>query len=559
MRTDRFTELIRRKLESIRPEFQDKDWQRMQASLQQAGLSDPGGSGTVQPLHGAGWYARPWLVAAASISSIVLLALSVWQHAEINQLRQAVSQLRQSPSSTIRQPQPGSGLPVDKLAAPPTASQSQPADPTVSRRESAHSSVLSRIDTVYITRYVPVPAQPGTELPAGRSQPGTERYAGIDRSRPQSTPSLPPESPSADPLARQEVGGSENRPTPSTSDQSNLPSYDPTSTRTLLTTKRKNSQERASARPSANSSPARNPASSADGSDGSRTDLPGTTGVAATNTAEPGGSLATGQSAEGDPVAPVETAYQPVNTRPLTQEPVDWNGLLSRRLKRTRPAVTQPAGPAVAQAPESQRVDPIAVNVRLGVGMDLQPQLFSLGAVSEFVFANRWALSLGLAQSTYKVGSYANDEDFKYQTRRNFRYEYAPPPGFDPKREIYSISLKTTRYQIPLQIGYRVPLNQHLSLTPALGTYLNLTSTAHVSFSYPKPMFGGYNGFESVEFTKKLPVDLISSYTASATLEWQQGHWAAQGGLLLTKPLQATMNWTSEPAFGARLRLFYQL
>ncbi|MGF7217528.1 hypothetical protein GGR92_003702 [Spirosoma lacussanchae] len=558
MRTDRFTELIRRKLESIRPEFQDKDWQRMQASLQQAGLSDPDGSGTVQPLHGAGWYARPWLVAAASISSIVLLALSVWQHAEINQLRQAVSQLRQSPSSTVRQPQPGSGLPVDKLAAPPTASQSQSAHPTVSKNESALTSIPSRIDTVYITRYVPVPAQPGTELPASRSQAGTERYTGTDRSRPQSTPSLPPESPSANPLTRQEIAG--HQPTQSTNDQSNLPSYDPTSTRTLLTTKRKNRQDHDSARPSANSSsPVRNPISSADGSEGSRTDLAGATGVAPTNAAEPGGSLATAQPAAENPAAPVETAYQPVNTRPFALKPVDWNGLLSRRLKRTRSAVTQPAAPAVAQAPESQHIDPIAVNVRLGVGMDLQPQLFSLGAVSEFVFANRWTLSLGLAQSTYKVGSYANDEDFKYRTRRNFRYEYAPPPGFDPKREIYSISLKTTRYQIPLQIGYRVPLNQHLSLTPALGTYLNLTSTAHVSFSYPKPMFGGYNGFESVEFTKKLPVDLISSYTASATVEWQQGHWVAQGGLLLTKPLQATMNWASEPSFGARLRLFYQL
>jgi len=82
MKPDTFTELIRRKLESVRPDFTERDWARMQRSLHQAGLSGPpGGAGGM--LTG-----QSWLLVAAGVGTAVLLTLAVWQRAEINDLRQ---------------------------------------------------------------------------------------------------------------------------------------------------------------------------------------------------------------------------------------------------------------------------------------------------------------------------------------------------------------------------------------------------------------------------------------------------------------------------------------
>ncbi len=84
MKTDRFSDIIRRKLESIRPEFTDKDWTRMQASLQQAMPPPPGSPTTGTPFSGGTWSGSSWLLAAATVSTVVLIAFSLWQRSEIN-------------------------------------------------------------------------------------------------------------------------------------------------------------------------------------------------------------------------------------------------------------------------------------------------------------------------------------------------------------------------------------------------------------------------------------------------------------------------------------------
>ena len=81
----------------------------MQASLQQAMPPQPGSPTTGNPFSGGVWSGSSWMLAAASVSTVVLIAFSIWQRNEINTLREAVGQLKQQ--SVATQPAPGSTTP----------------------------------------------------------------------------------------------------------------------------------------------------------------------------------------------------------------------------------------------------------------------------------------------------------------------------------------------------------------------------------------------------------------------------------------------------------------
>ena len=182
MKTDRFTDSIRRKLESIRPEFTEKDWSKMQKSLHQANLSQPGSSPAGHPFSGGMWTAKSWLLAAASVSTVVLIAFSMWQRREITQLRQTLGQQNpQSTRSAIPERSDRSvPTPVDSPALTHARiRQNQPngALPAASDNKTASQP---RPDTVYIDRYVAVPSPvrsvpPEAERPAQQSDRPAEK------------------------------------------------------------------------------------------------------------------------------------------------------------------------------------------------------------------------------------------------------------------------------------------------------------------------------------------------------------------------------------------------
>ena len=149
MKTDRFSDIIRRKLESIRPEFTDKDWTRMQASLQQAMPPQPGSPTTGTPFSGGVWSGSPWLLAAASVSTVVLIAFSLWQRSEINTLRETVGQLKQQ--SVATQPAPASITPNrSALSTLDSQYRSQPA-PQAESDIQANQPLPGNQDTVAST------------------------------------------------------------------------------------------------------------------------------------------------------------------------------------------------------------------------------------------------------------------------------------------------------------------------------------------------------------------------------------------------------------------------
>ena len=567
MKTDRFSDSIRRKLESIRPEFTEKDWTRMQSALHQATPPHPGPSVTG---GGSMWAGQPWLLAAATVSTVVLVAVSAWQWREINTLRQAVEQLNGQPGTVQTAPAPtqpervAATTPADALPQPGRT----PASPSVTN---ADQSALRQRDTVYIVRRVPVPqllpVEAGKERSVQRTEmPPEQRYATAPKKLISANESRPDEN-----------QNSNNNPTTngdsSTSsiekNDANLPAEslnksvrEGTKNRQLSSSqKRGTNPSRSSSAGNANlekNQPDRQQPTSAY-NPVTETSDPNFAKTTAPTTPQPGTAL--GQNA-----LPAEAGRTTIAVEQLASLPMNadrnWQAQLIKRAKKIR--VAQPAVPTVAvaqpteKAPASQPVR-VATRFRAGVGGELSGSVWSAGLFTEVLIGKHLALGIGLGKGTHS-SSFIDDFDFESRTNRDFRREF--PRGLDPKREILSIDTRVTRLQLPVNIGYRIPLSQSVTLIPSVGTNLNLNSVEHVAFYMP--IYGPQRGYEKGTFSLSRSVDLLTNFQVAPGVEWQRGHWVAQGSPVFNVPVQAQSNsaqaipgWP-QTALGLRARLLYQ-
>ena len=533
MKPDTFTELIRRKLESIRPDATERDWVRMQRSLQRAGLSGPSGA----PTTGVGSMPS-WLLAVAGIGTAVLLAVAVWQRSEINTLREQLTQ-----QTTTSAPDGASAT----LSKP-----DQPVAPT------------PRTDTVYISRYVPVePVERAHPNPANRldeSRSVSEMSAdapapSTSDNQPviaRNTPRIPTKG-TPDVAIGQALPGSTS---PDNVLQTDTPSGNDGSENTSLTKAPFTDQSRLAGTKGLGRPQAPNGRTNTTTANQQPTAQPSTNQPTDPTTPATERILTETVSATED--APVNQAATPetevytlATTRSLLTKHINWNARLARRFARptvNTATVSQPESPA------SQPRTKLATTFRIGLGSDLRVNYWNTGALAETVLGGHWVIGVGLVRSNALLGSFVTDDEYAYRTRHDFRHEFAP--NFDPKREIYGIDVRSIRYQIPVSLGYRIPVSKSLSLIPSMGAYLDLNSDIQVAFSYrtPPPRIS----YETAIFQGKESPNLLNAYTAGAALEWQQNHWVVQGGLLYAQPLYSDMNGAADPALGGRARLLYQ-
>ena len=583
METDPFSDSIRRKLESIRPDFEEKDWKRMQATLQQATPPPSDLPTTPHPFTVSRWSARPWLMAAATVSAIVLVSFAAWQRAQISDLRQTVSQLRQQQATRPRQAPPETAAPnaVPLPLDTQTVRRGEPTrEPTVnpltpSANRSADPSIASRPDTVYVTRYVPVPAQPANPEPGRTTQrradaPNASAMARTDRVRPLTDA----------PVQQREMGQ------PSVSDPRNdvaekaAPVTNGTTSapdnaspvavgtvkdvtndtrdargfrrgRTKPTTRR--ADERTAMHPGTqpnNTLTDRRKRRSVTGPTNDRTT---SDRLATTAPDQPTATVvAEAQKATNQPTA----TYELATARPLILKTIDWNQALTRQTKRMQPVRTTTVGGQAAPVsqPASQPVR-VAFGVRVGAGGTLSRTVQSGGLQTELLIGKHLALGVGLEKASFAGGTFPTDIEFdrrKPKKFKQFKYDYGrsiPPLG-----KITDIEIQTVRVQIPVSLGYRIPVSPTLSLLPSVGTTLSFQSKEFVTFTTRLPWRGDQTGAR----TTVRPEDLLQNLTFGAGLEWKRKHWVGQAGPVVTVPLVADANWEENTSVGLRARVFYQ-
>lgn len=564
----------------------------MQASLQQATPTPSTGSPTAhQPFAGSAWSAQPWLMAAAAVSTAVLISVAVWQRSQINDLRSQLS--AKQPTQTIH-PTP----PATETDAP-TASVNGRTSPSVdgspgqtSRLAERGEATAHRTDTVFITRYVTIPA-PGSSSQnrtAQRSANGLndesvdrpERNqplaSGDDQQRSVTRPTSPVRNndvsntlPLLEPARNRRNEPAEPVTQPdrrvATVDQPNdiaeesIRTTIPSATGMATETYSRPATESRSIR-RANERNTRLSRSSRPGRIAGRDDRSSTTDpyIGSTGSVASGSPsdafIGTKDAAGTDAAAGQPTvAYEAVTSRPLTLGTIDWKTPLAYRARRMRPARTTVVGGTAAPAAEatSQPVEQVAIGFRLGAGVEVMSKLISGSALGELLVGNHLRISTGLGLASFAGGKFGSDDEFNKNNRQNFRRDYVR--GIDPRNQLLNIGIHTEIVQVPLNFGYRIPLNKSFGLLPSVGTTFNLQSREHVTFEYRPPF---YRSTETVSSQISRPIDLVNSLSLGTGLEWNRNHWVAQAGPVMVLSRKSTVNWQDGTSFGLRARVFYQ-
>ncbi len=540
----------------------------MQATLHQAGPPQASPTETGKPFSGGAWTGQPWLLAAASVSTALLIVYSVWQRTEINHLRETIGQLKKQPASNQIAPK---SVERDR----PVASQAEGTHQPSQRHESLTTpapkeELVTRHDTVYITRYITAPAQPRLAPMRDRVKQPTEtppeqRYATASRAPSPGSPS------------RQERNLNKNLKTspygvfstPLTNDStSNTPNQPPINHESSAPAGLNQPDERlSSGRDRGINARGGNPRNALSGT---KESYSGTTDNGSVNSSsKPLNSVVDNQGAvavnepqsteiERTQIAPTGN-YELLAGRPLSTENANWNALLAQRARRMRPArTTVVTGPT--QAPESQRVEPAIAKFRAGIGGEVSAHLWSAGAFAEMPIGKNVMVGVGLSRAVYLGGTFLTAYDFDVRTRRNFKQEFGRqlPPTVNFDSDVLDIDTRVIRMQIPITLGYRVPLSRSLTFQPTMGTFMNLSSKEKVTYYYRGPQ----RGFNQIDFSTDCGTDLFSGFTFSTGLEWQHKEWVLQGIPTLTLPTSVAIlpgpSWENNTTVGLRVRLMHQ-
>ena len=580
----------------------------MQATLHQA-PTPPSGSGPAPSGHsltGGSWFSQPFMMAAAAVSTVLLISFSLWQRHEINQLRQVVTQLNQSSKQL---PKPVESTPtaanqpatkavahrqrkedMGTTASAPEGSRAAGALPedqsagSLPTNLSARKEKRNRPDTVYVTRYVAVPTRSlatNSERATGpvHTPSRLERYGATNPAVVSGNKPTGVDRPATD------------QPVPST-DAPDLTTPDSVNTRSAIELRSTRSESvtrreatdlntrtnAATARPEVARSGRRGknqlagetsrhraipaqrstylpPNGNDQSPEASRNSWDGRT---VTQQPQPTQQrLAGTDPARNELMETSSGEHELATNRPLILTPKDWQKALVRRARSMQSTQTLFTEATEVQQPRSQSVNPLTVQVRAGIGGEVSSGLSSLGVFSDLLLGKNWTLGLGISRAAYSAGTFMNDHDFDDRTHHDFRQSYVR--GMGPRIDIQNIDIHTTRMQIPISVGYRVPLTQTLTFLPAIGTYLTLRNTETVAYYYREQPYGPVFTMPKPQLDHiDRPVNPFTTFTVGTSLEYHKGHWAAQAGPVLTIPLQETMNWQNATAVGLRARAFYQ-
>ena len=521
----------------------------MQSTLKDASLSQPSAPGTHHPFSGGVWSSQPWLLAAATISTVILVTFSIWQRREINQLRQTIGQLKTSPA---HQSSPTSASAEVNESRRSDVAQAREATPSASGEAptsaNRNASQAVRPDTVYITRYVAPPSQAtrGTRMEEHLTQ---RQPIGAEQKQVTEIPTLAPS------IAHQSDNAARHPQTESYDASSTSPVAKDTYSEPMLAEESNRSltkQKRPISRNAGTSGIKQRRSSSSNS-------VPDEIEPATDKTvAQPALIVAANQPS---------VRYESVISRPLTLPKKNWSVSLAQRARRMQPAQPVLAAVEPTSAPASQPVKSMAARFRAGVSGEVASRLWSVGVYTELLVGKHLTVGVGLNEATY-LNRFITEDDFNGRTQRDFRREFAR--GVNAWGEIINIDTRQVRFQVPVNLGYRIPLNQSLALLTSVGTYVNLTSAENVTYYCRQPLFPPMKPqlkgeLTEVEASKSQPVALINSFSLGAGIEWQRSHWAVQATPVLTIPTQTDprtrqtdLNWQQNVIVGMRARLLYQ-
>jgi hypothetical protein len=188
--------------------------------------------------------------------------------------------------------------------------------------------------------------------------------------------------------------------------------------------------------------------------------------------------------------------------------------------------------------------------VRAALGGVVSKAQLGVGAHVELFLDKRLSITAGIQYSQLAVQRYPNDDHFKMRNDFDFRVKFAPKIPFGSP--IKNIEEQNTLVQVPIRIGYYLPLKSDFYVLGKVGTDLDISGTRRIDFD-----FRDKNIEQTISnINSSLETKLLNNYVVSLGMEKRFNNFSIQ----LTPTYifeQKSVNYRKDYGLGGELKLNY--
>ncbi|WAC12220.1 hypothetical protein [Dyadobacter pollutisoli] len=196
---------------------------------------------------------------------------------------------------------------------------------------------------------------------------------------------------------------------------------------------------------------------------------------------------------------------------------------------------------------------PLKVPYRFGGGIQIEKGGQAKTIVAEVLVSKKFSISAGISWLKVKPMEFFTEKVFREKNRKDFKQTN---PGEVPLIfEIYNIKVNPTLVQIPLTVAFRNTLKDDWAYYAGVGTNIKISSKERISYDCQAPN----NLFFNQTFEHKTNIPAVSSVNFSLGIEktWHPIVVQAEGYLFTYfKPLTPFSN-SAGP--GVKVKLLYQI
>jgi len=526
MKPDKFDEAIRRKLEGIQPGFQEEDWGKFKAY-----------QSTQIPASFIQRYGRSMMYTAASVAAAVMVFANVYQYRQKLHLKQEITQLK------------------GKL----------------SQKDNAPIRTSTRVDTVYITKYISVESssQPNAyaqsvpsfteittnELKKEIPNEVSESLKNTGKVIRQNSNERISEAPERQPAESETNALEENENNTSTVDAINEKL--PVGSSSI---KRENNPSSSKKERIGKSLPKASASSLSKGSSGNRNDVSTTERVVQNGEAN---EVSTGSVAANANTPAVSIASSEIAFLESKQTLSELEGLEPAKAQVQRYAYATLSASATNNAATETKATPPPPSIslknikfRMGSGLNIGDKFTGYSLNTSLLLGKYWSVDVGVGKARINGPQYFTDAVFKAKNNRDFqtwKKSGAPQPPLLPPQAL-DITTSVSLVRMPISLTYRWPINSGLTLLMSGGTNLNLSATQEYCFSYRER-----NGdFKEEEGKFAVKPALSNDFMFSAGIEKQWKSLVFQTEVYAAPYLQKPTYLTENRNIGVRFKLLYQ-
>ncbi len=249
-----------------------------------------------------------------------------------------------------------------------------------------------------------------------------------------------------------------------------------------------------------------------------------------------------------------ESAVKPQTSRQKTEKRV------AKNRRQDEAAATRTAVKAEPAAEPEKVVSDESLLPKFGLGLPYRVGLSqrwegrtrAFGIQSEFILGEHWSLRTGLAWLKPPVQRFLSERKFNDDMKEDFRKKNGKRIPLNA--EVYGIETRTTVVQVPLGLSFRHDFGQGFAYFVGVGTNLSLSARQDLSFQFRRPN----REFGEESFTRKVPVSVFNNLNVSLGLEKRWSPIVLQVSPLLNTRFRTSPFLRTRTNVGLQVNLLYE-